>query len=99
MSTLSIDLQDGFADDTVVISVDGQEVFGQSGVRTRRTIGWAASVETPVGTAPVRVEVSLPSRRLAATTTVNPDATPYVGVSVIDNQVRFATSHTPFGYA
>ena len=99
MAKLSIDLQDGFADDTVVVSVDGREVLRRAGVRTRRTLGMAESLSVDVDSRPVTLEVSLPLRGMAETTGVDPAATPHVGVSVVDGRIRYALSRRPFGYA
>jgi hypothetical protein len=45
---LGIDLQDGFVEDTVVIRVDGREIFKQENVSTVYALGRADAVETQV---------------------------------------------------
>ena len=99
VATLSIDLQEGFADDTVVVSVDGREVLRREAVRTRRTLGLAESMRVPVETLPVRLEVSLPLKGIAGATVVDPREAPHVGVSVTGGEIRYLVSRTPFGYA
>jgi hypothetical protein len=99
VAKLSIDLQDGFADDTVVVSVDGREVLRRAGVRTRRTLGLAESLSVDVDGPPITLEVSLPLRGIADATRVDPAAAGHVGVSLVDGRIRYRLSHRPFGYA
>ncbi len=48
MADLRIALHDGFEDDTVVVKVNGKEVFKQENIETKRQIGKAASFEVKV---------------------------------------------------
>lgn len=96
---LHVALQEGFSDDTVVIRLDGAEVFRKPHVHTRLQIGLADSFETDVPDAPVRLEVFVPSKELAAATEVRSQGTMYVGVSVEPGGgLSFRTSTEPFGY-
>jgi hypothetical protein len=64
---LRVYLTDGFANDHVVISVDGRTVFDQDGITTKKMIGLAkqlAAVPVPGGRA--NLEVKLPEKNLAA---------------------------------
>jgi len=60
MKLLHIAFQEGFADDTVVIRVNGKEVFRKASVKTRTQIGYAGSFEVNVQEGSVNVEVTLP---------------------------------------
>ena len=90
MSELHVYLENGFDHDLVTISV-GSEEHTKSDVTTRYQVGLAALVELTgveldaAGTAVVRI--ALPERGLAAETTVDPTATPYVRVDVTDGQL------------
>ena len=90
MAELHVYLENGFDHDLVTISVDDEE-HTKSDVSTRYQVGLAALVELSgveldaAGTAVVRI--ALPERGLAAETTVDPVATPYVRVDVTDGQL------------
>jgi len=65
---LRVYLTDGFADDHVVVSVDGRTVFDQTGITTKKMIGLARQLPpVPVPGDKARVEVKLPEKNLAAT--------------------------------
>ena len=68
MSDLRVYLTDGFAGDHVVVSVNGQTIFDQSGVTTKKLYGLAEQlkpVQVPGGSADL--EVRLPEKQLATT--------------------------------
>jgi hypothetical protein len=98
MVSLVIDLQDGFSDDTVVIRVDGQEVFHKEGVNTDYSLGRADSVEIPVPEGCVNVEVTVPSRHLSGTIVLEVSATVYLGVSILDDRIDYRISDEMFLY-
>jgi hypothetical protein len=90
MADLHVYLENGFEHDLVTISVDSEE-HTKSDVSTRYQVGLAALVALSgvelddAGTAVVRI--ALPERGIAAETTVDPAATPYVRVDVADGQL------------
>jgi hypothetical protein len=82
MSTLHIYLEDGFENDTVVVRVNGREVFRKAGVRTRPEISLADLVEAEVDGGPTTVGVEIPTRGEQVTIHIEDAArTPYVHVS------------------
>jgi hypothetical protein len=95
MPRLSIDLQEGFSGDDVIVRVNGEEVARQSGVRTKQTLGLAHSLAIAVPDGPVRVEVDVPTRGLRGSTDVRHAQ---LGVSLADVGVRFVQSDEEFGY-
>ena len=97
-AVLSVALQEGFEDDTVVARLDGAEVFRQDAVTTDVRIGLATSFEVPLGDRPATFEVEVPSRGLAERTTVGADGPLHLGISVVDGAVRVRVSEQPFGY-
>ena len=64
MPLLHIAFQEGFTDDTVVVRVNGEEVFHKGSVKTRLQIGYADSFEMTVEEGSVNVEVLLPLKNL-----------------------------------
>ena len=98
MASLVIDLQDGFSDDTVVIRVDGQEIFHKEGVNTDYSLGRADSVEIQVPEGSVNVEVTVPSRHLSDTIVLEVSTTVYLGVSILDDRIDYRISDEMFLY-
>lgn len=98
MSVIVIDLQDGFADDEVLILAEGQEIFNKKGVNTDYSIGLAASVKFEVSEKYLIVEVTVPSRRISDNTKVDVSATSYLGVSILDNKIDYQFSDEEFIY-
>ena len=96
MTVIVIDLQDGFADDEVLILAEGQEIFNKKGVNTDYSIGLAASVKCEVSVKHLIVEVSVPSRRISDNTKVDVSARSYLGVSILDNKIDYQFSDEEF---
>lgn len=97
-STLTIALQDGFEDDSVVVRVDGRVVIEETGVRTDQRIGLAYAVDVPLPDRAAVIDVHVPTRSLHASHELRPVETS-VGISLLDNEIAFHPSSTPFGYA
>jgi hypothetical protein len=99
MTTIRIALQDGFEDDTVVINVDGREVFRQETVKTKRQIGKATSFEIDLEEGQASVEISLPLRKLYENIGLRVSGEVYLGISVVDGKIQHHISSSPFRYA
>jgi hypothetical protein len=95
---MTIDLQEGFMDDSVMIQVDDVEVYNKAQVSTGFVLARADSlaVELPKGSATVRVVV--PSRRLSGAIVL--DVTPDVqlGVALVNDEIKFRVSDKLFPY-
>ena len=96
---LHIALQDGFADDTVVVRINGDEVFRKDGVATDPRISVADSYETQMQEGPVRVEVDLPKKEIQGSLTIQFSGSAYVAVSLEEGSIRYKVSDRPYGYA
>ena len=100
MSTLHIDFQEGFVDDSVVVRVNDEEYFKQD-IRTRLQTGYAGSLEIDVQRRRVDVEVNLPSKGISKSIPVVFDKSDivYLGLSVTaQGEISERVSHEPFGY-
>jgi hypothetical protein len=95
MRTLTLDLQDGFSGDEVIIRVNGREIERRSDVRTKRMLGLAESVEIALPDGPVTLELEVPGRRISGHTDVRHAK---VGASLAGNGMQFIQSEEPFGY-
>lgn len=99
MPLLHIALQEGFQDDTVIVRVNGQDVFHKPGVRTKLQIGRATAFDLDVEEGLARIEVIVPEKGLAGTTSVEISRPAYIGISLsAENSVTFQRSERPFGY-
>lgn len=99
MYLLRIDLQEGFDNDTVVITVNGSEVYHNSGVKTRLPVSVAHSFETQVAEDSAHIEVDVATKGRTGKIDLRPSEFPYLGVSLSrDGQVRFESSKEIFRY-
>jgi hypothetical protein len=100
MNMLYIALQDGFKNDSLRITVNGQDVYKKNDVTTNLVISLADSIETSVddGTeATVKVEAD--SRNVTNSVVIQPSNTPYLAVSIgQNNKIEFIISKEPFRY-
>ncbi len=99
MGVLEIHLQEGFADDRVMIGVNGREVYRTDLLTTKALIGVADSVRTEVSSGHVEIVIDLPLRSLSGRLSVELEDQLYVGVSLIGGRIVFDSSAEPFGYA
>jgi hypothetical protein len=97
VAVLRIELQDGFAGDEVVCTLDGREVARLSDVRTSLVTSLAAVVEVDAPDAgPFDVGVSLPEKGLRTDVTVrDPDTERWVVAHVVDGRLVGATATEP----
>jgi hypothetical protein len=99
MPELRIALHHGFDDDTVLITVDGAQVFRREGVSTDMRVSLAAQHVMTVDEGPVEVEVSLPAKGLTASETLSVTGDLSLGVSIEGDEIHFRQSSQRFGYA
>jgi hypothetical protein len=99
MVEIPIDLQDGFKDDTVVISVEGRELLRDEAVSTRFQIGRAKSVKLQVPEGRTELTVEVPTRNLRGTATVDTTKPVFVGISLTtQGKLQIRVQDQPFGY-
>ena len=96
---LTIALQDGFSDDAVTVRVDGRTVIDNQVMRTDQRIGLAYALDVPGMAGLVALQVHLPDRDLQVSRDIDTQASPFVGISLLDGELVVTTSQTPFGYA
>ena len=99
MTLLKIDLQEGFVNDTVVISLDGKEVFRSTSVKSRTQIGFAHSMELQIEKDSVIIEISLPLKNISEEISLEVLVPTFLGVSIThEGKIDWQISKEPFGY-
>ena len=91
MTQVTVSLEDGFAQDHVLIRVDGATAFDSTDVTTRMQTGLAAAVQVEASDAS-SLEVALPDRGLSRIIDIDGSSTPYARVSIIDGDVAVSTT-------
>ena len=98
MALLHVAFQEGFADDAVVVQVNGEEVLHKESVKTRLQIGYADYFEVTVEEGSVNIEVLLPLKNISETIVLQVSTAVYVGVSIHHGRIGYQISDEPFGY-
>lgn len=95
MSSLTVSLEDGFARDHVVVTVDGVVVLDERQVSTRYQISLAREVTTEAPAGVARVCVALPDRGLDSAVDIDAARTPTIRVSVTDDRIQLQPTDIP----
>lgn len=97
MPAITLDLQEGFAGETVEVRLDGAPVW-RGEVRTDWSIGLAERVEIAVPEGGGTIGVTVPSRDAAIELALKPGEAPLLGVSLIGGGLVSRRSDEPFRY-
>jgi hypothetical protein len=89
MISLEIHLQAMFQDDTVVVHVNGNEVFRQEGVTTDTKRMRASRIETHVPPGEVEIRVDVSTRSISGSQDFRIDQPSYVTVNLTDGHLEF----------
>ncbi|MET1078110.1 MAG: hypothetical protein ABWY06_08825 [Pseudomonas sp.] len=101
MAKLTIDLQEGFAEETVHIRIAGRQVYQQEQLSTRNQIGLAASFSIQVEEGPLSLDVLFPARgdKVEVINLIIQGDT-YLGISLsATGALEYKASGAPFMYA
>lgn len=99
MAEITVDLQDGFKDDTVTVSASGREVMREEGVTTRFQIGMARSLQVAVPKGEVTLEVEVSTKNASATVAIDTSKPVFVGVSLTtEGKLEIKVQERLFGY-
>ena len=99
MVTLTVDFQEGFADDTVVVRVNDEEVLWKEGVRTKLLLGLAYSFVTEVEKGAATVRISVVTQNIVETIPLEIAADTHLGMSVENGRIEYMKRDVPFNYA
>jgi hypothetical protein len=90
---LHITLRDGFRGHTVVIVVDGREVYHRAGVTTDPTMSRADAIELVVAPRLIQVGVSVTPGNYIASLDLDVSAHPHLAISLVgEGTVSFETT-------
>jgi len=92
MSTLTIDLQEGFAGDTVAIRANRAEVYRRTGVSTNLAISLADSIELELPEGEVDLEIEVPTRGAAHSLRIALTGHLFLTVSLVEGRIETSTS-------
>ncbi len=96
MAQLTVSLEEGFAQDHVLVRVNGATAFEGTDVTTRMQTGLAAAVQVDAADT-CQIEVQLPDRGLSRTVELDGSQTPFVRVSMVDGDVAvLPTDQAPY---
>ena len=99
MAAITVDLQDGFMDDTVAVSAGGRELLREEGVTTRFQIGMAKSMQVAVPAGEAVLEVEVPTKNQRATVPIDTSRPTFVGISLTtEGELDVRVQEQPFGY-
>jgi hypothetical protein len=98
MAEVTIDLQEGFFDDTLVVRHDGQEVARRDGLRTRMQTGFAHQFELDLPPGATALEIVLPAKDIAALVQLPPERPLWIGVSLDAGRLQIRVAREAFGY-
>jgi anti-sigma factor RsiW len=97
LPAITLDLQEGFAGETVEVRLDGREVW-RGEARTDWSIGLAERVQVEVPAGGGTVSVTVPSRPASIDLVLKPGEAPVLGVSLIGGGLVSRRSDEPFRY-
>jgi hypothetical protein len=99
MVEVTIDLQDGFKDDTVVIRAAGRELLRDQAVSTRFQIGKAKSATLALPEGELALEIDVPTQNQSATVRLDTTRPTFVGISLTtEGRIEIRVQEQPFGY-
>jgi hypothetical protein len=100
MVTLGLDFQDGFRNDSIVVQIEGEEVYRSEDVTTQLLLGLADSFTTQVPRGTIQIEIDVPTRDLTRSISLEVDGETYLGVSILGGMLEITPPRDePFPYA
>ena len=98
MPTLKVDLQEGFSGDTILLLLNGREVY-RGNPKTRMQIGLADSRSYDLPAQNLTLEVAAPVSGISKSLGIDLSHDVYVGVTLSqDGVISMRSSTEPFGY-
>ena len=91
--------QDGFANDDVIVRVDGREVIRESRLQGNDPLVPLAAVrDVELEATAGKVNVEVPSRGLSRSFDLDFRESPYLGIAIVGGDIAMRRSSRPFEY-
>lgn len=90
-SVLSIEFQDGFVNDSIILRINENEVLKKNNVSTDLRIGLADnSFNTRLPNGQIKIDILVPSKNLKYYKTIELESDTYIGVSIVNSNTPTA---------
>jgi hypothetical protein len=103
-SLLSVDFQDGFVNDSIILRINQNEVLKKNNVSTDLRIGLADnSFSTRLPNGQIKIDILVPSKNLKYSKTIETESDTYIGVSIVGSNapnadIAVRIQNDPFSY-
>lgn len=88
-SVVKFDFQHGFANDTIILKVNGKEVLKKDDLSTDLRISLAESFTIEVPNGQTKLEITVPTKNLSLSKTIMVDLeSKYIGISIINSETK-----------
>jgi hypothetical protein len=87
-SLVHFDFQDGFINDTIILKVNGKEVFSKQNITTDLRISFAESFTTEIVNGQVKLDVLIPTKNLSLSRNILIDSEKYFGICIINHDTE-----------
>lgn len=88
-SVVKFDFQHGFANDTIILKVNGKEVLKKDDLSTDLRISLAESITIEVPNGQTKLEIIVPTKNLSLSKTIMVDLeSKYIGISIINSETK-----------
>jgi hypothetical protein len=99
LASLIIAFEDGFLDDSVMVSVNNRQVYSKQKVTTKRIIGLAASTEIKgLQEGEIMIDIKVPSKSLSKQLPLKVSQRIYLMLSIHNGKLVHRISDQPIGY-
>ena len=88
-SVVKFDFQHGFANDTIILKINGKEVLKKDDVSSDLRISLAESFTIEVPNGQAKLEITVPTKNLSLSKTIMIDLeSKYIGISIINLETK-----------
>jgi len=98
MKELFIDLQSGFNNDSVVVTINGKKFINEGNISTKLLTGLCESFKTKVNPGQINIHIQVPTKGIEKTLSIEMKTDTYLGFSIENNGIQYIVSDKPFGY-
>jgi hypothetical protein len=103
-SLLSVDFQDGFVNDSIILRINQNEVLKKNNLSTDLRIALADnSFSTRLPNGQIKIDILVPSKNLKYSKTTEIESDTYIGISIVDSNtpnadIAVRIQKDPFSY-